>query len=45
MDRGPVGSLNRHDGSKSLPVAGLRTIANAKVDSCLTARGREPCHT
>ena len=37
-DRGPVGSLNRHEGSKSLPVARLRTIAKAKVDSCLTAR-------
>jgi len=43
--RGPVVSLRRREGSKSLPMAGLRTIAKAKVDSCLTARGREPCHT
>ena len=32
-DRGPVGSLKRHEGSKSLPVASLRTIANGKVFS------------
>ena len=35
-------SLKRRDGLNSASVAGLRAIANAKVDSCLTARGREP---
>ena len=41
-DSGPVVSLKRRDGLKSLPVAGLRTIANAKVFSCSTACGRQP---